>query len=134
MKTDKLIIPNNIDIRDINNNYYDFENNISYYFHDVENPSFNELNNEEKAAIIKDMSFNIDFHGEYNDEYNADLYHTEPLPLQYLKERLDKKIDIKILKDGKKIIILTLIMQDKPDITQKYYKNIKKIKTKNKHL
>lgn len=91
MKTDKLIIPNNIDIRDINNNYYDFENNISYYFHDVENPSFNELNNEEKAAIIKDMSFNIDFHGEYNDEYNADLYHTEPLPLQYLKERLDKK-------------------------------------------
>ena len=29
MKTDKLIIPNNIDIRDINNNYYDFENNVS---------------------------------------------------------------------------------------------------------
>ena len=91
MKTDKLIIPNNIDIRDINNNYYEFENNISYYFHDVENPSFNSLNNEEKAAVIKDMSFNIDFHGEYNDEYNAKLYHTEPLPLQYLKERLDRK-------------------------------------------
>lgn len=72
----------------------DFDERIDYinkHFSDVKNPYFKNLNKYEKLAVIDDFSFNIDLIGEYNEENNTDRYHTNPLPLSYVKNILDRK-------------------------------------------
>lgn len=64
---------------------------IDLYFKDIENPSFKSLDKIEKAAVIEDMSYSEDLHGNYNQEYNSDLYHTFSLPLSYIKKVIDEK-------------------------------------------
>ncbi len=72
----------------------DFDERIDFIkdnFSDIENPYFQKLDKYEKLAVIDDLSFNIDYIGEYNQENNTDRYHTNPLPLSYIHDILDRK-------------------------------------------
>lgn len=72
----------------------DFDERIDFIkenFSDIENPYFQKLDKYEKLAVIDDLSFNEDYIGEYNQENNTDRYHTNPLPLSYIHDILDRK-------------------------------------------
>ena len=66
------------------------EEKIPEYFKDSKNPYFNKLSNEEKTAVIQDMSYNEDLHGEFQDEYNLDTDYNTP-SLEFIKKKLNNE-------------------------------------------
>lgn len=62
---------------------------IKDFCKDVQNPSFSKLSDVEKLAVILDMSKNVNWCGEYQDETGKkDIY---TVPLYFVKGRIERK-------------------------------------------
>ncbi|MBR3645407.1 MAG: hypothetical protein IKN54_03225 [Lachnospiraceae bacterium] len=83
-KSEKEKIKDSITVNDIaSENLSSF---INEYFKDVHNPSFKSLSVDEKIAVVKDMSINVDLQGEYYDDTDI---HLGALPLSFIKNKIE---------------------------------------------
>ena len=83
-KSEKEKIKDSITVNDIaSENLSSF---INEYFKDVHNPSFKSLSVDEKIAVVKDMSINVDLQGEYYDDTDI---HPGTLPLSFIKNKIE---------------------------------------------